>query len=241
MALAAARGMTRSRRRGGGHCHSLHVSFTRPHFSEGIVISAMAPARTMTWPDHEPVGLIFRVRNPYICRDIIFWEETRMSRTPEFRVILCRLAAAERARPGRDRSRCHARRSGSFGSRGSRTYPPHRHADRAQYRCADQPLDHPAASADHRPRAPRAPRRAAGRIVRTARASWAACSQASSAPDCSACCSAAGLFGGLGGFASFLGLMLQVALVVIVARLIWSWWQRRNAPAYASAGASVDA
>jgi predicted lipid-binding transport protein (Tim44 family) len=48
-----------------------------------------------------------------------------------------------------------------------------------------------------------------------------------------------GLFGGLsgGGFASFLGLLLQVALVVIVARLIWTWWQRRNAPAYASAGA----
>lgn len=39
-----------------------------------------------------------------------------------------------------------------------------------------------------------------------------------------------GLFGGLGGFASILGLLLQIALVVIVARLIWAWWQRRNAP-----------
>ena len=38
-----------------------------------------------------------------------------------------------------------------------------------------------------------------------------------------------GLFGGLGGFASILGLLIQVALVVIVARLIWSWWQRRTA------------
>src|SRR5438128_3049935 len=43
-----------------------------------------------------------------------------------------------------------------------------------------------------------------------------------------------GLFGGLGGFASMLGLLLQVALIVIVARLIWMWWQRRNQPALAS-------
>ena len=45
-----------------------------------------------------------------------------------------------------------------------------------------------------------------------------------------------GLLGGLGGIASFLGLLLQVAIVVIVARLLWNWWQRRNAPGYASAG-----
>ena len=44
-----------------------------------------------------------------------------------------------------------------------------------------------------------------------------------------------GLFGGMGGFASILGLLLQVALVVIVARLLFAWWQRRNAPAYAAA------
>jgi predicted lipid-binding transport protein (Tim44 family) len=42
-----------------------------------------------------------------------------------------------------------------------------------------------------------------------------------------------GLMGGLGGFASILGLLLQVILVVVVARLIWAWWQRRNAPAFA--------
>lgn len=46
-----------------------------------------------------------------------------------------------------------------------------------------------------------------------------------------------GLFGGMGGFASILGLLLQVVLVVIVARLIFAWWQRRNSqePAYAAA------
>src|SRR6202521_1029456 len=43
-----------------------------------------------------------------------------------------------------------------------------------------------------------------------------------------------GFLGGLGGFASILGLLLQVALVVIVARLLWTWWQRRNS--YATAG-----
>ena len=45
-----------------------------------------------------------------------------------------------------------------------------------------------------------------------------------------------GLLGGLSGLAGFLGLLIQVALVVIVARLRWAWWQRRNAPGYATAG-----
>jgi predicted lipid-binding transport protein (Tim44 family) len=42
-----------------------------------------------------------------------------------------------------------------------------------------------------------------------------------------------GLFGGMGGFASIFGLLLQIILVVFVARLIWGWWQRRQMPAYA--------
>jgi predicted lipid-binding transport protein (Tim44 family) len=46
-----------------------------------------------------------------------------------------------------------------------------------------------------------------------------------------------GLFGGMAGFASVIGLILQIALVVIVARLLFVWWQRRNAPAPAYAGA----
>ncbi len=46
-----------------------------------------------------------------------------------------------------------------------------------------------------------------------------------------------GLLGGLGGLASILGLLLQVALVVIVGRLLWNWWQRRQQPAQAYAGA----
>jgi predicted lipid-binding transport protein (Tim44 family) len=49
-----------------------------------------------------------------------------------------------------------------------------------------------------------------------------------------------GAFGGMGGFASILGLILQIGLVVIVARLLFSWWQRRQSPqpAYASANAN---
>jgi predicted lipid-binding transport protein (Tim44 family) len=44
-----------------------------------------------------------------------------------------------------------------------------------------------------------------------------------------------GFLGGMGGFASIIGLLLQVVLVVVVARLIFAWWQRRNMPAYAGA------
>ncbi len=45
-----------------------------------------------------------------------------------------------------------------------------------------------------------------------------------------------GLFGNLGGLAAFLGLLLQIGLVILVARLLWNLWQRRSQPAYASAG-----
>ncbi len=44
-----------------------------------------------------------------------------------------------------------------------------------------------------------------------------------------------GFIGGMGGFAWLLGLLLQVVLVVFVARLIFAWWQQRHAPAYAAA------
>jgi predicted lipid-binding transport protein (Tim44 family) len=50
-----------------------------------------------------------------------------------------------------------------------------------------------------------------------------------------------GLFGGLGGLASLLGLMLQIALIVVVARLVWAWWQRRNGLAVAGGPSLRDA
>jgi predicted lipid-binding transport protein (Tim44 family) len=43
-----------------------------------------------------------------------------------------------------------------------------------------------------------------------------------------------GVFGGLAGIGSLFGLLLQIGLIVIVGRLIWNWWQRRNG--YAMAG-----
>jgi predicted lipid-binding transport protein (Tim44 family) len=50
-----------------------------------------------------------------------------------------------------------------------------------------------------------------------------------------------GFLGGMGGFASLIGLVLQIVLVVFVAKLAFAWWQRRNAPAYAGAGAAGGA
>jgi predicted lipid-binding transport protein (Tim44 family) len=48
-----------------------------------------------------------------------------------------------------------------------------------------------------------------------------------------------GFLAGLGSFAGFLGLLAQILLIVIVARLAWAWWQRRSQqPAAAYAGAN---
>jgi predicted lipid-binding transport protein (Tim44 family) len=46
-----------------------------------------------------------------------------------------------------------------------------------------------------------------------------------------------GMFGGLGGLSSIFGLILQIGLIIVVVRLAMSWWQRRNTPASAYAGA----
>jgi predicted lipid-binding transport protein (Tim44 family) len=40
-----------------------------------------------------------------------------------------------------------------------------------------------------------------------------------------------GFFGGIGGFMSIIGFLLQIALVVFLARMAFAWWQQRNAPA----------
>lgn len=45
-----------------------------------------------------------------------------------------------------------------------------------------------------------------------------------------------GLFGGMMGFASVIGLLLQIALLVFLARLAFNWFARRNANAMAGAG-----
>jgi predicted lipid-binding transport protein (Tim44 family) len=48
-----------------------------------------------------------------------------------------------------------------------------------------------------------------------------------------------GLFGGLGGLSSILGLIIQVVLVVFLVRMAMSWWQRRQTPQAAYAGAAA--
>src|SRR6202790_2974846 len=48
-----------------------------------------------------------------------------------------------------------------------------------------------------------------------------------------------GMFSGLGGLSSIFGLILQIGLIIIVVRLVMSWWQRRHAPASAYAGAAA--
>jgi len=45
-----------------------------------------------------------------------------------------------------------------------------------------------------------------------------------------------GMFGGLGGLSSIIGLVLQIGLIIIVVRLVMSWWQRRHETASAYAG-----
>lgn len=45
-----------------------------------------------------------------------------------------------------------------------------------------------------------------------------------------------GFFGGLGGMASILGLLLQIGLIVIVARLVMGWLRQRQQPQGATAG-----
>jgi predicted lipid-binding transport protein (Tim44 family) len=50
-----------------------------------------------------------------------------------------------------------------------------------------------------------------------------------------------GLFGGLGGFASMLGLILQIGLVVLIARFLWTMWARRQQPATADGPSLRDA
>jgi predicted lipid-binding transport protein (Tim44 family) len=44
------------------------------------------------------------------------------------------------------------------------------------------------------------------------------------------------MFGGIGGFSSIIGLVLQIALIVFLARMVMSWWQRRHAMGAAYAG-----
>jgi predicted lipid-binding transport protein (Tim44 family) len=49
-----------------------------------------------------------------------------------------------------------------------------------------------------------------------------------------------GFLSGIAGFAGFLGLLLQVALIVIAGTMLFRWWQRRSQPQAAYAGVGHD-
>jgi predicted lipid-binding transport protein (Tim44 family) len=119
-----------------------------------------------------------------------------------------------------------ARSGGSFGSRGSRTFsaPPMTNTAPRSARPMERTMTQPSQAQ---------PRAAAGQTS----AARPGLFGGGLLGGLAAGFIGAGLFGllfghgflsGMGGFASFLGLLLQVALVVIVARLAWAWWQRRN-------------
>jgi hypothetical protein len=42
-----------------------------------------------------------------------------------------------------------------------------------------------------------------------------------------------GVIGGLGGAASYLGLLFQLALIAMLGRLIWTWWNGRHVTSFA--------
>ncbi len=46
-----------------------------------------------------------------------------------------------------------------------------------------------------------------------------------------------GMFGGMGGVMSLFGLLLQLALIFVLARLAWNWMQNRQQPAWQGAAA----
>jgi len=122
-----------------------------------------------------------------------------------------------------------ARPSGSFGSRGSKTYsapPPTATAPNAA-RPMDRTMTQPTQAAR-----PGATTGAASPVSRPGGLFGGGLLGGLAAGFIGAglfgMLSGHGFMGGMGGFASMLGLLLQVGLVVIVGMLLYRWWQRRN-------------
>ena len=126
-----------------------------------------------------------------------------------------------------------AGRGGSFGSRGARTFSPP-----PQTRTAPKP----AAPLQRTTVQPSTATAGSAAVGRTATAPGGLLSRPGIVGGLAAGFIGAGLFGllfghglagGLGGLASILGLILQIGLVLLIARLLWGWWQRRSQPAFA--------
>lgn len=155
-----------------------------------------------------------------------------MFRRSRIHVVLCGLAAAALLVLAVSEADA-ARRSGGFGSRGSRTYTPP---------AATQTAPNPASPINRSVTQPQAQRPGTvgqaqpgglfgGRMGGFMGGMLAGFLGA----GLLGMLFGGGLFGGLSGLSGFVGLVLQIVLVVIVARLLWGWWQRRQQPGYATA------
>jgi predicted lipid-binding transport protein (Tim44 family) len=131
-----------------------------------------------------------------------------------------------------------ARSRGSFGSRGTRTYsaPPPTATAPGTARPLERSVIQPGATA---PRPAATPATSGGFFGRPGLLGGLAAGFLGA--GLIGLLMGNGFLGGLGGLASIVGLLLQVALVVIVARLLWAWWQRRNQPALAGGPSLRDA
>jgi predicted lipid-binding transport protein (Tim44 family) len=128
-----------------------------------------------------------------------------------------------------------ARKGGSFGSRGARTY--------------NAPMATPTAPGTAAPinRSATAQQRAAPAATAPMQQRGGMFSRGGFMPGLMGGLLGAGLFGllfgggffgGLGSLAGVLGFLLQIVLVVVVVRLAMNFFRSRNAPAYAGAGAA---
>jgi predicted lipid-binding transport protein (Tim44 family) len=156
-----------------------------------------------------------------------------MFRRSRIHVVLCGLAAAALLVLAVSEADA-ARRSGGFGSRGSRTYTPP---------AATQTAPNPASPINRSVTQPQAQR--PGTVGQAAQPGGLFGGRMGGfmggmlagflGAGLLGMLFGGGLFGGLSGLSGFIGLVLQIVLVVIVARLLWGWWQRRQQPGYATA------
>ena len=157
-----------------------------------------------------------------------------MFRRSRIHVVLCGLAAATLLVLAVSEADAARRSGGGFGSRGSRTYTPP---------AATQTAPNQAAPINRSVTQPQAQR--PGTVGQAARPGGLFGGRMGGfmggmlagflGAGLLGMLFGGGLFGGLSGLSGFLGLALQIILVVIVARLLWSWWQRRQQPGYATA------
>lgn len=131
-----------------------------------------------------------------------------------------------------------ARMRGSFGSRGTRTYsvPPPTATAPGTVRPIERSMTQPGVAA---PRPAPAPATSGGFFGRPGLLGGLAAGFLGA--GLIGLLMGNGFFGGLANLPSIIGLLLQVGLVVIVARLLWAWWQRRNQPAFSGGPSLRDA